>query len=114
MGHRMAPYFTTESVAALTLSSIPSGIDTIEKLFVWSAMSLASASNGLQVNAVPDEGQVRAISVSTGVDASNTDRFFVGGYIPYNPSILADGSQKPWQAALAITTSAPHSNFMGN
>lgn len=101
-------------MAALTLSSIPSSINTYERLLMWAAQCCQSISNGLQVNAVSGEAQVPLAQVQIAKTADNVDRAIVVVYLPVNVDALNSPTQKTWMAAADISTTAPHSNLLSN
>jgi hypothetical protein len=101
-------------MTALTLSSIPSNINSYERLLVWAAQALQSAANGATINAIQGDGSQPTIQVQVVVAADNTDRFVVSGFVPLDRDELNSSSQKSWMAAEDITTAAPHSNFGTN
>lgn len=101
-------------MAALTLASIPSSINTYERLFAWSAMCLQSSSNGEQVNVTAGTTSFPIVQVQVGVTADGQDRFIISGYVPIDLSALNSSSQKTWMAAEDISTAAPHSNLLSN
>lgn len=101
-------------MSALTLGSIPTNINTYERLFVWAAMCLQSINNGQQVNVVENGGQVPQVQVQLAVTADNADRMIVSAYIPYSLADLNSSTQKAWMAAKDIATAAPHTNLLSN
>lgn len=101
-------------MTALTLSSIPSGINSYERLAVWVMQCLANIANGDQVNVVEGQGQVPKAQVQLGVRADNVNSFYLSAYIPVDTPGLNSSTQKTWMAAIDIASSAPHSNFLSN
>jgi hypothetical protein len=101
-------------MTALTLSNIPSAINTYERLLVWAALSIPSAANGLTGAVVAGQGATPICQVQVGVDASNIERFVVSAYIPADQAALAASGQKIWMAAKDVVTSAPNTNFGSN
>jgi hypothetical protein len=101
-------------MAALVLSSIPSNINTYERLLVWAAQALQSSANGATINAITGAGSQPTVQVQVVVAADNTDRFVISAFVPLDRDALNDGSQKTWMAAEDITTAAPHANFGTN
>lgn len=114
MGRTMGAIFPTRAVAALTLSAIPSNINTYERLLVWAAQCCQSIANGQQVNAVEGVGSVPLAQVQVAVTADNADRFVISAYIPMNRNQLNSPSEKTWMAANDIAATAPHSNLLSN
>jgi hypothetical protein len=101
-------------VAALSLSTIPSNINTYERLLIWAAQCCQSIANGQQINAVEGVGSVPLAQVQVAVTADNADRFVVSAYIPLDRNDLNSPAEKTWMAAKDIAASAPHSNLLSN
>jgi hypothetical protein len=110
----MGAISASAAVAALTLSTIPSNINTYERLLIWAAQCCQSIANGQQVNAVEGIGSVPLAQVQVAVTADNADRFVVSAYIPMNRNNLNSPSEKTWMAASDIAATAPHSNLLSN
>jgi hypothetical protein len=102
------------AVAALTLSTIPSNINTYERLLIWAAQCCQSIANGQQVNAVEGVGSVPLAQVQVAVTADNADRFVVSAYIPLDRNQLNSPDEKTWMAAKDVAATAPHSNLLSN
>lgn len=101
-------------MAALTLSSIPSGINTYERLAVWAIQCCQSIANGIEVNVVANASNVPMAQCQVAVTADNIDRFVLTAYIPVNRDALNSSTAKTWMAATDIATAAPHSNLLSN
>jgi hypothetical protein len=101
-------------VTALTLSAIPSNINSYERLLVWAAQALQSAANGATLNAIQGAGSQPTVQVQVVVAADNTDRFVVSAFVPLDRDALNSTSAKTWMAAEDVTTAAPHANFGTN
>jgi hypothetical protein len=101
-------------VAALSLSAIPSNINTYERLLIWAAQCCQSIANGQQVNAVEGVGSVPLAQVQVAVTADNADRFVVSAYIPMDRNQLNSPEEKTWMAAKDVAATAPHSNLLSN
>jgi hypothetical protein len=101
-------------MAALTLSSIPSNINSYERLAVWALQCLQSIGNGVQVNVVANAESVPMAQCQTAVTADNVNRFILTAYIPLELSDLNDPEQKTWMAAKDIAATAPHTNLLSN
>ena len=115
MGRRMASHVSFESqVAALTLASIPSNINTYERLAVWAIQCLQSTANGEEVNVVSGAASTPTAQCQVAVTADNVDRFILTAYIPVDRDELNSGTQKTWMAAKDISSAAPHSNLLSN
>jgi hypothetical protein len=101
-------------MAALDLSTIPSNINSYERLLMWSAQCCQSIANGLQVNAVTGEAQVPLAQVQIAKTADNADRAIVVVYLPVDYEALNDPANKTWMAAQDIGEAGPHSNLLSN
>ena len=106
--------FYRHPMTALNLSSIPSGINSIERLCLWAGMALQSTTNGLQVNAVAGEAQVPAAGVTITKTADNVDRAVILLYVPVDISLLNSSTVKAFMAATDLSTAAPHANLLSN
>jgi hypothetical protein len=101
-------------MAALTLSAIPSSINTYERLAVWAMQCCQSIANGEEVNAVAGTSSVPIAQVQVAVTADNVDRFVLTAYIPMDRNALNSATAKTWMAATDLATAAPHSNLLSN
>lgn len=101
-------------MSALSLASIPSNINTYERLLMWAAQCCQSIANGLEVNAVAGAESVPAAQVQIAKTADNVDRAVIVVYLPINYSELNSGTQKTWMAAQDLASAAPHSNLLSN
>lgn len=101
-------------MTALTLASIPSSINTYERLAMWVAQCLQSTANGAEVNAVAGEESAPLAQVSITKTADNVDRAVVLIYLPIDYPALNAPSAKTWMAASDISLAAPHSNLLSN
>jgi hypothetical protein len=101
-------------VAALTLASIPSGINTYERLAVWAIQCLQSTANGEEVNVVSGASSQPIAQCQVAVTADNVDRFILTAYVPMDLNAINSGTAKTWMAAKDISTAAPHSNLLAN
>lgn len=101
-------------MAALTLASIPSSINTYERLAVWCIQCLQSIANGSEVNVVANQTSVPIAQCQVAVTADNVDRFVLTAYVPMDRNALNSATQKTWMAANDIATAAPHSNLLSN
>jgi len=101
-------------VAALTLSEIPSNINTYERLAVWALQCCQSIGNGVEVNVIAGAESIPMAQCQTAVTADNVDRFILTAYIPCNRDAMNDPAQKTWMAAKDISLSQPHANLKSN
>jgi hypothetical protein len=112
----MAPAipFETQLVSALTLSSIPSSINTYERLAVWAIQCCQSIANGTEVNVITGSEGVPIAQCQVGVTSDNVDRFILTAYVPVDREALNSSTAKTWMAAKDIATAAPHTNLLSN
>jgi hypothetical protein len=101
-------------MAALTLASIPSTINTYERLAVWAIQCLQSIANGQEVNVQENGGSVPIAQVQVAVTADNVDRFILTAFVPLDLGDLNSPTAKTWMAAKAISNTAPHTNLLSN
>jgi hypothetical protein len=101
-------------MAALTLASIPSSINSYERLAVWAIQCCQSIGNGQEVNVVAGQESVPTAQCQIAVTADNIDRFILTAYIPLDLSAVNSSTAKTWMAAKDIATAAPHSNMLSN
>lgn len=101
-------------MAALDLATIPSDINTYERLLVWAAQCCQSIGNGQQTNVISNGASQPTCQVQLGVVADNTDRFIVTAYVPYDLAELNNPDAKTWMAAKDISQSAPNGNLLAN
>ncbi len=101
-------------MASLDLATIPSAINTYERLAVWALQCLQSIGNGLETNVIENSPAVPTAQVQVGVTADNTDRFILTAYVPLDRDELNSPTAKTWMAAKDIANTAPHSNLLSN
>jgi hypothetical protein len=101
-------------MTALSLSSIPSGINSYERLAVWAVQCLQSIANGQQVNVVTGLAAQPMAQAQIAVTADNKNRFILQAYIECDLPALNSGTQKTWMAAKDIATAAPNDNLLSN
>jgi hypothetical protein len=101
-------------VTALNLASIPSNINTYERLLVWAAQCCQSIANGQQVNVQQNEPPAPMVQVAVGITADNVDRLIVSAYLPVDYPALNSGTQKTWMATKDISSAAVHANLTTN
>ena len=99
-------------MAALDLSTIPSSINSYERLLVWAAQCCQSIGNGQQTNVISNGASQPTCQVQLGVVADNTDRFIITAYVPYDLGELNSSENKTWMAAEDIAQSAPNANLL--
>ena len=101
-------------MAALSLASIPSNINTYERLLIWAAQCCQSIANGQQVGVIVNQAAQPTAQVQVAVTADNVDRYIVTAYVPLDRDALNDAAEKTWMAALDISENAPNSNLLSN
>jgi hypothetical protein len=110
----MASNSTPDLMAALTLSAIPSSINTYERLAVWALQCCQSIANGEEVNVVSGASSVPTAQCQVAVTADNQDRFILTAYIKVDRDALNSSTEKTWMAAMDIASAAPHTNLLSN
>ena len=101
-------------MTALSLSAIPSGINTYERLAVWAIQCLQDITNGAEVNVLYNEPPSLAAQSQVSVTADGKDRFILSAYVPLSRSALNSQDQKTWMAAQDMSSATPHTNFLSN
>lgn len=101
-------------MAALDKSTIPSNINSYERLLVWAAQCCQSIANGEEIIAVQGEAQVPLAQVQIAKTADNVDRFIIVVYAPVDYNELNSGTEKTWMAALDISQAQPNTNLLSN
>ena len=101
-------------MAALNLGSIPSDINSYERLAVWAIQCLQSSANGAEVNVVTNAESQPVAQCQVAVTADNTNRFVLTAYVPLDLAELNSATAKTWMAAMDISAAAPHTNLLSN
>lgn len=101
-------------MTALSLASIPSAINTYERLALWVAQVLQDTTNGLSVNVIPNEGSVPRCQVQLSKVADGTDTAIISLYIPIDWDVINSTSSKSWMSALDVSTATPNSVYGSN
>lgn len=101
-------------MTALSLSSIPSSINSYERLAFWVAQVLQDMTNGLSVNVIQNEGSVPRCQVQLSKIADGSDTAIVSLYLPVDWDAINSSSAKSWMAALDVSTAAPNSVYLSN
>jgi len=101
-------------VTALSLSSIPSHINSYERLMFWCAQVLQDTSAGLTVKVLDNAPPVPVAQVQLARVADATDRAIVQVYLPIVFDDLNSSTEKTWMAASDIVTASPNSVYTSN
>ena len=101
-------------MTALTLSTIPSAINSYERLAFCVAQCLQDTTNGLAVNVIPNEGSVPRCQVQLSKIADGTDTAIISLYIPVDFDALNSPTAKTWMAALDVATANPNTVYLSN
>lgn len=101
-------------MTALTLASIPSAINTYERLAVWAIQALQNISNGQQVNVLPNTTPSPMVQCQLAVTEDNVNRFILSAYLPVDTAALNSATAKTWMATSDIATAAPNAVFLSN
>ena len=101
-------------MSALTLSEIPSNINTYERLLVWAGQCCQSIANGKEVNVVAGSTSTPIAQVQVSKTADNVDRMIVTAYLPVDYDAINSGDAKTWMATMDISDADPNSNLLTN
>ena len=101
-------------MAALDLATIPTNINTYERLAVWVIQCLQSSANGVEVNVIQNEPGVPIAQAQLAITADNKERFVLTAYVPCDMDGINDPNEKTWMAAQDVSTAAPHENLLSN
>jgi hypothetical protein len=101
-------------MTALSLSSIPSAINTYERLAFWVAQVLQDTTNGLAVNVIQNEGSIPRCQVQLSKVADGTDTAIISLYLPVDWDELNNASAKTWMAALDVSSATPNAVYTAN
>lgn len=101
-------------MTAIALGSIPSGINTYERLALWACQCLQSTANGSETNAVAGAESVPTCNVQIAKTADNVDRAICVLYLPIDYDQLNAPTAKSWMAALDVSQATPHVNLLSN
>lgn len=101
-------------MAALDLGTIPSSINTYERLAMWAGQCCQSLANGKEVNATPGDQSVPLAQVQVAKTADNVDRAIVVLYLEVDYDELNSGTEKTWMAVKDISSAGPHANLLSN
>jgi hypothetical protein len=101
-------------MTALSLASIPSAINTYERLAFWVAQVLQDTTNGLSVNVIQNEGSVPRCQVQLSKVADGVDTAIISLYIPIDFDGLNNATAKTWMAAQDVSTATPNTVYLSN
>ena len=101
-------------MSALTLSEIPSNINTYERLLVWAGQCCQSIANGKEVNVVAGSTSTPIAQVQVSKTADNVDRLIVTAYLPVDYDAINSGDNKTWMATMDISDADPNNNLLTN
>jgi hypothetical protein len=101
-------------MTAIALNSIPSRINTAERLLTYAAMLVENAANDAKVNVQQGQPSQPICSVAVQQTADGIRRYIIAAYIPIDPVIYADIAEKRWMAARDVTLAAAHTVFNSN
>ena len=101
-------------MTALALNTIPSNINSYEKLAVWVIQCLQSTTNGEDLIVIEGQGSQPKAQCQIGLVADGSNRFILSAYVPCSLAELNSSTQKTWMAAGDLATANPHANFGTN
>lgn len=100
-------------MTAILLSEIPSNIDTLEKLHVWTSLALASVNPTKQILETENLTEFTC-RYFVAIAYEGSTRLVDRTSIPINPAYLSDKSKKFWEFALPISDTALPTTFKSN
>jgi hypothetical protein len=95
-------------------SSIPNGINSLERILVWAAQCVMNTTNGEELIVIEGQGSQPKCQVQLGLVADGSYRFIVSAYIPCDQAALNSPTAKTWMAAQDLSTATPHANLLSN
>jgi hypothetical protein len=98
-------------MTVLALASIPTRINSYERLAVWAIQCLQSTTNGDALVVVEGQGSQPKAQCQLGIAADGTYRFILSAYIPLTIGDLNSATEKTWMAATDLATAEPHVNL---
>jgi hypothetical protein len=101
-------------MTALSLASIPSEINTYERLALWVCQVLQDTTNGLQVNVLPNQASVPRCQVQLSKIADGTDTAICSLYLPVDWAVINSSDDKSWMAADDVSTATPNAVYLSN
>jgi hypothetical protein len=101
-------------MTALSLGSIPSAINSYERLAFWVAQVLQDTTNGATVNVIPNEGSIPRCQVQLSKVADGTDTAIISLYVPIDFDALNSTTAKTWMAANDVSSATPNSVYLSN
>ena len=101
-------------MATLDLATIPSNINTYERLLIWAAQCMQDLAGSQGVIPVAGEAEIPKCSVSTAPLANSLPHFIVQAYVPVDLGELNSPTEKTWMAAQDLSSATPHTNLLSN
>ena len=101
-------------MSALALGTIPSTINTYERLAMWVSQVLQNTANGADANVVMGQATQPVANVQLTVIADGTMRAICVLYLPVDEPALNSPTAKTWMAAQEINQATPHVNLLSN
>ena len=101
-------------MSALVLSSIPSNINSYERLLMWCTQCLQSTSNGEEVTVNQNQPNQPIANAQIARTADGVDRCICVVYLPVDMDELNSATEKTWMAAMDISLATPHANLLTN
>lgn len=105
---------TNCSMSALSLASIPSSINTYERLAMWVTQCLQSTAGGADVNVTQGAAPQPIANCQLAVTADGRERAICVIYLPITYSEINSATAKTWMAAQEINQATPHTNLLSN
>jgi hypothetical protein len=101
-------------MSALTLGTIPSNINTYERLVFWGMQCLQSIANGEEVIVNQNQPVQPIANAQIARTADGKIRAICVAYLPIDVDELNSSTEKTWMAAVDISTATPHALLLTN
>lgn len=101
-------------MTALSLATIPSNINTYERLATWALQCLQNIGNGQEVNVQAGAQSQPIASCNYVITADGVYRAMMVAYLPVDQAEMNSSTEKAWMATKDISSAAPHVNFTTN
>jgi hypothetical protein len=101
-------------VTALALNSIPSSINTYERLAVWAIQCLQNITPQQEVLVTEGQAARRLAECALVTTADGQERFMLSAYLPCSIAGINDPAQKTWMATTDVSGAEPHVNLRSN
>lgn len=100
-------------MTAATSASIPSGITTLEEIFVWTAMALTQVNPTLKILESENVNEFAAVT-QVFKSGDGSERILVRATIPLDPAYRTDRTVKFWIHAQELSNTALPAAYTSN